>query len=190
MHSFHCLYCHGWEERGAPSSGILAVGDVTSVALALHFARQALRLTPEVTVYTHGNEQLAQDLTTEIKLTSTLQIKVDSRRISKLVKGSNKAEIVLQFDDGTEKTEGFLAHKPHTLLRGPFAEQLGLDVLPTGDIVVKPPFLQTSVSGVFAAGDCVSPMKTVAQALFSGCAVGAGAPTQLQAEMLGHKSLF
>ena len=59
-----------------------------------------------------------------------------------------------------------------------------------GDIKVNPPFFQTSVKGVFAAGDSVSPMKIVAQALFSGAAVGAGAPSQLQAEVLGHKALF
>ena len=80
------------------------------------------------------------------------------------MKGSNKADIVLRFDDGSEKTELFLAHKP--------------------------PFFQTSVSGVFAAGDCVAPIKTVAQAIYSGTAVGAGAPTQLQAQVLGHKSPF
>ena len=151
--SFHCLYCHGWEEKGVPSSGMLAQGDVSNVLVALHFARQALRLSDQVTIYTNGNEKLADELTEALKA-APAPMTVDSRTIAKLVKAPERTQVTLQFTDGTSKTEGFLAHKPSTKLRGDLAQQLGLDLTPMGTIVVSPPFNQTSLKGVFAAGDC------------------------------------
>lgn len=47
------------------------------------------------------------------------------------------------FQDGTTKTEGFLAHKPSTKLRGNLAQQLELPLTPMNTIVVSPPFNQT-----------------------------------------------
>ena len=96
---------------------MLAEGDTGTVAVALFLARQGLRLSKEGTLYTHGNEQLASDLKSALE-ESPAQMKVDSRRIARLVKAPNRAEITLHFVDGSEKTEGFLAHKPKTKLRG------------------------------------------------------------------------
>lgn len=188
-HSFHCLYCQGWEERGVPSSGLLAQGDVSNVLVALHFARQGLRLSNYVTIYTNGNEKLADELTEALKA-APAPISVDSRTISNLVKAPERAQVTLQFTDGTSKTEGFLAHKPSHNLRGDLAQQLGLDLTPMGTIAISPPFNQTSLKGVFAAGDCASPMPVVIFALSSGAAAGVGAPLQIQAETYGQKCVF
>ncbi|KAF7918544.1 uncharacterized protein EAE98_009787 [Botrytis deweyae] len=185
---FHCLYCHGWEERDVPSSGILAEGEIANVVVSLHVARQALRLSKETTIYTLGNEKLAIDITAATATAPTM--KVDSRPIKKLTKGSERAEVIIHFEDGTTKVEGYLVHKPKTVLRGDLAQQLGLDLTPQNTIKVNPPFNQTSVKGVFAAGDAANPMQTVTQAIFSGTVCGGGAPLQLQAETYGQKGLF
>lgn len=168
---------------------MLAQGDVSNVLLALHFARQGLRLSDHVTLYTNGNETLAAELSEALK-TAPAPMSVDSRTISKLVKAPERAQVTLQFTDGTSKTEGFLAHKPSTKLRGDLAKQLGLEVTPVGTIVVSPMFGQTSSKGVFAAGDCANPMATVNAALHSGTGVGGGAPLQIQAEAFGQKCVF
>jgi len=57
-------------------------------------------------------------------------------------------------------------------------------------ITVNPPFNQTSVKGVFAAGDCSSPMQTVTAALHSGTCTGGGAPLQIQAETYKQQAIF
>ncbi|KAF2179256.1 FAD/NAD(P)-binding domain-containing protein [Zopfia rhizophila CBS 207.26] len=186
---FHCLYCHGWEETGVATSGVLAIGDIGSVPHALHIARQALRISKEVTIYTNGNEQLAKDLRSALEK-SPAPMKVDSRAIAKLVKALNRSEVTLHFEDGTEHTEGFLAHKPEAKLRGGLHEQLGLELTPQSTIKVNPPFSQTSVKGVFAAGDACTPMQTLTNALSTGTAAGAGAPLQLQAEIWNQNPLF
>ena len=157
---------------------------------ALHFTRNALQITPaKVTLYTNGNEQLKGELTVALS-SSGPKFAVDSRPIKKLEKGPKKAEVIIHFEDGSTATEGFLGHKPKCQLKGPFAQQLGLEITPIGDIKAAPPFYQTSIRGIFAAGDDATPMKIANSALFTGAAVGAGVAAQLQADLLGHKSMI
>ncbi|KAH9888160.1 FAD/NAD(P)-binding domain-containing protein [Xylariomycetidae sp. FL2044] len=186
---FHCLFCHGWEDTGVASSGILCMGDVAAAPPALHFARQGLRMSRQVTLYTNGNEALAKDLTAALE-SSPAPMTVDSRKIAKLVKGPKAAEVIVHFEDGSSTTEGFIAHKPKSRLRGNLAEQLGVEITAQNTLQTNPPFNQTNVRGVFAAGDCASPMHTVTGALNAGCAAGAAAPLQIQAETYNQEPLF
>lgn len=176
------------EERDAASSGILCEGEIASVMVALLVARQALRLSKEVMMYTLGDEKLSNDI--KVAVEHILQMKVDSRKVKMLVKGNRRARVTVYFEDGTAKTEGFLTHKPKFSQRSPFAEQLGLDMSPQGAIKVNPPFNQASMKRVFAAGDAANPMQTVTQAISSGTACGGGAPLQLQADTYGQKGIF
>ncbi|KAE8374179.1 hypothetical protein BDV26DRAFT_284499 [Aspergillus bertholletiae] len=177
---FHCLFCHGYEERGCASAGLLAVGDMANPTAAMHFARMAKRFTPTVTLYTNGADELAHTLQDASRGTG---IKVDQRKISKLVKGCGASDVQIVFEDGAQITEGFLTHRPKTEINGPFAGQLGLQLTPTGDLETIAPFYNTSVPGVFAAGDCVSPVKVVATAMSSGALVAGGLVGQLQDEL-------
>ena len=117
-------------------------------------------------------------------------MKVDSRTISRLEKGPDRAEVILHFNDGSQAVEGFLAHKPKCQLSGTFAQQSGLELTPQGDLKTTPPFYQTSLKGVFSAGDVVSPIKIAPNALFTGAVAAAGVSAQLQAENLGHTPMF
>lgn len=141
-------------------------------------------MTKQVTLYTHGNVQLANELTEALKA-APAPMNIDSRKIVRMVKGQERAQVDLHFEDGTAKTEAFVAHKSHVKLRGPLAEQLGVELVPgNGTIRVSPPFNQTSVKGVFAAGDCVSLIHNVTTAMQTGVAAGGGASMQIQAEAL------
>lgn len=168
---------------------MLAEGDTGNVVVALHFARQALRMAKQMNIYTNGNENLARDLNTALEA-APAPMAVNSKGITKLVKVPERARITLEFEDGTIITEAFLAHKPKSKLRGDLAQQLGCDLSPSNLVAVSPPFNQTSVKGVFAAGDCSSPMHTVTGALSSGTCAGGGAPLQIQAETYKQKALF
>jgi len=86
-------------------------------------------------------------------------------------------DVGLCFADHGEK-----AYKPQTQLNGPFAAQLGLELTETGLIKVAPPFNETSVTGVFAAGDCASPMPAVLNALTMGAFAAVGTTMQLHVE--------
>ncbi|KUI59136.1 hypothetical protein VP1G_06425 [Cytospora mali] len=168
---------------------MLAEGDTGAVVPALHFARQALRMSKQVTLYTNGNEQLAKQLTDALEA-APAPMKVDSRKITKLVKGPERAQVTLHLEDGTSTTEAFLEHKPKTKLSGSLAQQLGVELTPMNTIKANPPFNQTSIKGVFAAGDCSTPMHTITAALHSGTCTGGGAPLQIQAELFNQQAIF
>jgi pyruvate/2-oxoglutarate dehydrogenase complex dihydrolipoamide dehydrogenase (E3) component len=146
-------------------------------------------MTEQVTLYTNGNENLAKDLKAALDA-APAPMTVNSKKIAKLVKNSERSRVTLNFDDGTSITEAFLAHKPNTKLRGDLAQQLGLELSSMKTISVNPPFNQTRVKGVFAAGDCSSPMQTVTAALHSGTCTGGGAPLQIQAETYKQQAIF
>jgi pyruvate/2-oxoglutarate dehydrogenase complex dihydrolipoamide dehydrogenase (E3) component len=154
----------------------------------MHAARHGTQLSKQVVIYTNGNEELANQF--EEAFCGSKLFKTDPRKIKKLVKGAKGGEMIVQFEDGSEATEGFLGHAPFTKAKGPFAEQLGLEVNPMGDIVTKPPFLQTSEKGVFAAGDNCQMMKITPNAQYCGSLVGAGVSAQVIAEALGQPIPF
>ncbi|KAI1912879.1 hypothetical protein LOZ53_003094 [Ophidiomyces ophidiicola] len=177
---FHCLFCHGYEDRGCASIGVLAVGDCASLRPAMHLARMARRLAEKVTVYTDGAVELSESLAGPLK---SAGFQLETRHIAKLINGSKEPEMVIELEDGTTITEGFLVHKPKTEVNGPFAQQLNLELTQEGDIRVNAPFYETtSVPGVFAVGDCGSFGKAVAQANATGLWCASGLVAQLQAE--------
>lgn len=92
------------------------------------------------------------------------------------------SNVIVEFEDGTEETFGIIAHKPRSRLNGPWAEQLGVELTPGLDLKVNPPFNETSVHGVFAAGDCASPFKAVASGVSMGMFAANGAAMQVQQE--------
>lgn len=168
---------------------MLAAGEAVDVTHCLLIARQALRMTEQVTLYTHGNVQLATELQETLK-TAPAPMTIDERKIVRMVKGQERAQVDVHFEDGTVTTEAFLAHSSHFKLRGTLAEQLGVELLSTGGTIkVSPPFNQTSVKGVFAAGDCMSVMQNVTTATQSGVAAGVGASLQIQAEALNQPGI-
>ena len=185
------MFCHGYEQRQAASSGVLAIGDLGASKPALHFARSALQLTPQkVTIYTNGSQELEENLCSTIAEGKSTNIAVDSRKIVRLEKVLQGSEVVIHFEDGTTTTEGFLGHRPKTQLTGSYVHDLGLELTAQGDIKTTAPFLQTSVRGVFAAGDSVYPVKIVNHAMFTGAAAASGVAAQLQAEKWGHPVPF
>lgn len=67
-------------------------------------------------------------------------------------------------------------------MNGPFVQQLGLETGSQGEIKVNAPFNETSVHGVFAAGDAASQLRVVPNAIYGGSLAGGGLIAQLQAE--------
>ncbi|KAK8929082.1 Thioredoxin reductase tcpT [Metarhizium anisopliae] len=184
---FHCLYCKGYEQRGA-SAGVLAVGPLGNVNTALHIARQETALSKRVTLYCNGNDSLAAEIVAGFGTATNM--KTDTRKVKELAAGIGGKGIVIRFDDGSEAVEDYLAHQPPTRPRGNLADQLGLEKAPNGEIKVSSPFQQASLRGVFAAGDNGAMLKNVPNAVFSGHVAGQMASTQLLADLNGQKSLF
>ncbi|GFF71356.1 hypothetical protein IFM60648_03407 [Aspergillus lentulus] len=183
---YHCLFCDGYEERGQETAGVLALGPIANPPRALHLARMAQRLSESVTIYTNGNEQLANEIqqAAEASPAGASWLKFDARPITRFEKGEVAKSVIVHFGENESRTEGFLVYNPQTEVNGPFAKQLALNMTEGGDIVTTPPFHETSVPGVFAVGDCATPLKAVTPAVAMGSLAAGGLVAQLQAQPL------
>ncbi|KAI0871563.1 FAD/NAD(P)-binding domain-containing protein [Hypoxylon argillaceum] len=180
---FHCLFCHGYEERGAFSAGVLATGFLGNAMFAPPVSRMAGRLAANVNIYTDGNEPLGAEIRALLK--STQKFHIENRKIKGFAKDPNvlgQAGVLVTLEDGTVNSESFVAHAPNVELNGSFVKDLGVDVAPQGHINTLPPFFNTNVPGVFAAGDCATLLKSVPTATMMGSFVAAGLAHALQAE--------
>jgi thioredoxin reductase len=158
---------------------VLAIGDVANLFFATHLAKQARQFAQRVTIYTNDNEKLAAEI--EPHLYALKQVRIESRAIVSISRSSKGGDekLTLTFSDGQQETVGFLVHKPKTIVNGPFAEQLGLELTPAGDLKVGQSFPETNVKGCFALGDCATGMKSVAMAVSAGMVAAAGVSMQV-----------
>ncbi|KAF5852334.1 hypothetical protein GGP41_007775 [Bipolaris sorokiniana] len=176
---FHCLVHRGYEERGCASAGVLAAGGDDNLKAARHLALQCRRYTSgPVTVYTHGNEALAAECREALE---PLGFIIDARRITRFVKEPVQAQLTAVFEDGSNKTEGFMIHRPLPRNNGTFAKDLGVETNDSGFYKTNPPFFETNTPGVFAAGDCGDPFKIGTFAVAMGAFVAGGLQMQLDA---------
>ncbi|KAJ4293246.1 hypothetical protein N0V90_008528 [Kalmusia sp. IMI 367209] len=177
---FHCLFCHGYEDRGAASSGVLAILPVAG-ALAAHMAQNAAQLTAKVTLYTNGDDAVETELKPIVSAFVPSKFSVEARKIKRFSGADTGDFVTVEFEDGTSKIEKFLVHNPQTTAQGSLVTQLGLAITPMGDIQADGPFYQTSVPGVYAVGDCSTPYKVVPSSITSGCNAAVAASTEIQA---------
>lgn len=175
---YHCLFCHGFEQRDAESAGVLAIGDLANPKVVLHMAYMARRLAKSVVVYTDGADDVAEQVALGIK--PGFNLTIERRSIERLSKGTAPSEVVVHLNGGVDQVQGFLVHRPKTEVNGPFARQLSLELTEGGDIKTSQPFFETSVSGCFATGDCATFMKAVTSAISMGALGSGGLASQLQ----------
>ncbi|UKZ54815.1 hypothetical protein TrVGV298_008628 [Trichoderma virens] len=184
---YACLFCEGYEDRNVQSPGVLAMNHTANLSVALHMSRMAHRLSAHVTIYTNGSEDLAITLRSLLETDKDAKegrVHVDSRQIVQLNRGKERSsEVIITFADGEIASEGFIVHQPMNQINGPFAQQLGLELTPSGDIKTSQPFGEASMPGVFAVGDCATQMKAVSQAAAMGALAAGGLSFQLGAEL-------
>ncbi|ETS86328.1 hypothetical protein PFICI_00156 [Pestalotiopsis fici W106-1] len=154
-----------------------------------HISHLTAQLASTVTIYTHGNEELAKQIAPMLE---GKPWKADTRKIAKFaLKSPGDTTVEITFEDGTTATEAFIGHAPMTLVRGPFAEQLGLKLSPTGgEYETNGPFQATSVPGVYAAGDTIHMFKVWPNAVATGAQAAAGVAVKLQEEKWNLPSIF
>jgi thioredoxin reductase len=183
-HIYQCLACDGFEQRGTPI-GILEFNS----PMHSHFVGMARAFDPRVTIFSNGPVSEAPPIQHALKVSKALGAKLDERKIKRLINnGPSHAEgVTIEFEEGEPVTLGFIAHKPPTVNRAQdLIEQLGLETVPVqmgGHVALKDSmFNETSVRGVFAAGDTMVMMKQVTVAMAEGVKAFAGAGKQLGEE--------
>ncbi|KGN37931.1 NAD(P)/FAD-dependent oxidoreductase [Knoellia subterranea] len=148
-----CPFCHGYEFRGQ------RVG-VVGAATAAHLTALMRPVAGEFVVFAEGQD-----------VPDGLAAPVVTARMTAVEREGDGLRVAL--DDGTSEDVAVLFVVPMLHQSAPFAEQLGLDLNPSGAVRIDE-FGKTSVDGVLAAGDLAHlpvfpmPMASVVMASAAG----------------------
>lgn len=172
----HCPYCHGYEVADQPL-GVLANHPGA--------AHQALLL-PDWGPTTHFSQgRFAPDADTAARLAAR-GVTIEHSPIVELL-GTAPALDGVRLADGRVCALGAVFTIPESVPASPLAAHLGcaFDDGPLLPAIRVDAMRQTTVPGVYAAGDAASPMHSVTLAIAAGVIAGAGAHQSLVAEAAG-----
>ena len=157
----HCPYCHGYEVRNRPT-GIIGNGDA-----GFDFTMLISNWTKQLTLFTNGKSTLTE---AQVDKLQKKQIAAIEKEIASLEHNSGYVRSVV-FSDGTRHSvEVIYAPSPFEQ-HCPIPESLGCELTEEGYIKIDG-FQETTIKGVYAAGDNSSKMRTVANAVAMGTTAG------------------
>lgn len=165
---FQCPYCHGWEARDrrwgyyAPDATTSHVGP---------FVMQLRGWSTEVTLFT---DKLADDLRSRLL---AAKIHVESAAVTQLVGTGHQLEAVELAGGRRVACEALLMHPPQKQVQ--IVHMLGVALDEEGFVTIDPMTRETSIPGIYAAGD----LTTRAQAAILAAAAGMQAAAVINAEL-------
>jgi thioredoxin reductase len=167
---FPCPYCHGWELRGRPW-GFLAGG-----AAPVEFATLLKGWSPDVTAFTNQDSSISAESRERLERAG---VKLEPRRVSRLLERDGALRGV-ELLGGSVVEVGALVIRPHQR-QVALVQRLGLRTDPAGYVVVSGAE-ETSLPGVYAAGDLVSPIQSAILSAAAGARAAFAINLDLQAE--------
>lgn len=184
QHIYQCLGCDGYEQRGSPI-GVLGFAHPS----AAHLVQMATAFDPRVTVFSNGPVSSEPAVQKALQTALAFGATLDTRPVVRMTNNgpSHLDGVTLAFETGKDVTLGFVVSRPPTVNRAQhLIEQLGVETVGEDEgghvKVVNPMFNETSVRGVFAAGDTMVAMKQVAIAMAEGLKAAVGAAMQIAQE--------
>ncbi|SJZ93683.1 NAD(P)/FAD-dependent oxidoreductase [Sediminibacterium ginsengisoli] len=166
----HCPYCHGYEYRGKHTA-IMANGE-----RAFHLVSLVYHLTKKITVFTSG-EPLFTDVQLE-KLTEH-DVRVITTPVTEILHNNGYVNGLVLQDGEKHNVETAYAAVPFEQ-KCAIPAALGCAFTEQGYIQTDS-FQQTSVAGVYAAGDNTTMMRSVASSVAAGSFAGAAINRELAA---------
>jgi thioredoxin reductase len=176
---FHCPFCHGWEVRD------LTLGVLDAGPMAVHRALLLRAWSDDVTLLTGGPAELES---ADRESLMAAGVAVDERPLARLIAEGHDLTAVEFASGAVEPYRGLLVgvtmHQ-----RSALATQLGAKFAPanpqTADAIEVDQMLQTTVPGMFAAGDVTPGMPSVANSISSGSRAAAAIVGSLVMEEFG-----
>jgi thioredoxin reductase len=164
---FHCPFCHGWEVRDRPL-GVLDRGSD-----GVHRALLLRAWSDDVTLLTDGPSELENG---DAEHLGAAGVAIDERPVAGL-RGPGDTLAAVTFADGAERPCGGLLVPAPMHQRSPLAVRLGAALAEPGPVVADgvevDAGLETSVPGLYAAGDVCPAMPSVANAIATGAKAAA-----------------
>jgi len=167
----HCFYCHGYEVAGRRLA-VLATSD-----RALQTAILLPDWSEAVTLFTNGVLSLSPEQLAELRRRG---VSVEAKPVVAVL-GEPPALSGLCLDDGRIIPVDAVFTNSRTRMASPLAEQLGceFDEGPSGAFIRTGADKQTTVSGVYAAGDAARPGHNASWAAADGVTAGISAHQSL-----------
>ena len=165
---FQCPYCHGWEAQER------RWGYYTSDATAAHvalFVTQLRGWSTEVTLFT---DKLADDVRSKLL---AAKVAIESGALARLVGTGHQLEAVELADGRRIACDVLLTHPPQKQIE--LVRALGVALDDEGFVKTDPMTRETSIPGIYAAGD----LTTRGQAAVLAAAAGMQAATAINAEL-------
>ena len=167
----HCFYCHGYEVAGR-RLGVLATNE-----RALQTALLLPDWSEHVTLFTNGVLSLSPEQLTELHVRG---VAVEVQPVVALL-GDSPALSGLRLEGGRTISVDALFTNSRTRMASSLAEQLGceFDEGPSGRFIRTGADKQTTVSGVYAAGDAARAGHNASWAVADGVTAGISAHQSL-----------
>lgn len=167
----HCPYCHGYEVADR-RFGVLAAGE-----MAVHQALLVTDWSADVTLFLNRAIQPDDEQRTQL---AARGVRIEERPVAELV-GEGVELSGVRMEDGEVIGIDALFTQPRTRIASPLAEQLGCEMEDgtPGPIIRTDATRETTVRGVFAAGDAARFFANATLAAADGVMAGIAAHRSL-----------
>lgn len=179
---FQCPYCHGWEVQGQ------AFGVLATQPPLLDFALFLTGWSPHITVFTEQRFELPPEQRERLLRAG---VQLEERRIRRLIPGAEdgvRAGLLeaVELEDGTRVAREVL-FAPPLQQQSRVVQQLGLVLDEWGFVRVNAHY-ETSIPGIYAAGDLTTRLQGAVIAAAAGCAAASMLNHALNLEIAEHGS--
>lgn len=164
----HCPYCHGYEVRGEPTMILATAKDIPEmVKLLSQWTKQLYACATDGKLLDASFLQLCEEK----------GVQVIGKHVQRIAHTNGRVSAVC-FNDGTQQQVSVIYGRFPMEQHAVLPVSVGCVLTDMGLIKVDM-MGQTTVSGVYAAGDCISPFRTIHTAMASGTMAGAAVNKEL-----------
>ena len=178
---FQCPYCHGWEAQDR-RWGFLALPATASHLLP--FALQARGWSSDVVVFTAGAVDVQPEARAALEVAG---VRLETAPLARLIASQGRLEAVELADGSRVPCEVLFTHPPQRQVE--LVGALGIELDDDGYVRVDAMKRETSVPGIYAAGDLSTRMQAAIVAAASGMQAAAMINLELTMELVSSGAL-
>ncbi|MBX2979066.1 MAG: NAD(P)/FAD-dependent oxidoreductase [Flavobacteriales bacterium] len=166
-----CPFCHGYEVR---DQRLVVIGNAPE---NVHYAKLIRNWSDRLTLCSNGPSRFDNEQHEALRKQG---ITLVENPIAEVLHEQGQVKALL-FADGSRRDADTLFLRSDTIIPKALTEALGVERTELGLLKVDP-MQRTNVPGVFASGDCTTPMRALSAAFASGTMAGAAITHELLPE--------
>lgn len=153
----HCPYCHGYEVRGS-NIGILGNGE-----FGFEFCKMLSNWSKTITLFTNGKSELSLDQSAKLK---NYNIEIIEKEIHSLRHSDGQLKEIVFFDRSAKEIDAIFV-RTNFIQHCNIPENMGCRLTDEGYIYIEDS-QETSIAGIYAAGDNCTFYRAVSGAMAAG----------------------